>query len=87
MFKFLKTPQGLITAGLIILALFILISYNWKAIQAWFTPAASNGEGRLKAPTTGSRQECIVTGDGTDCIYYGLLVPCAECTKRGIPLT
>lgn len=36
-FNFLSTPKGLITLGLIGLAIGILIGYNWETIKGWFS--------------------------------------------------
>lgn len=68
LFTFLSTPKGLIIAGVIILALVILISYNWNTIKAWFSSDGS---------TQRATAECYKC-----CTTSGISCPRCDCTTN-----
>lgn len=64
--------------AIVVVVAAILAYSNWETVKGWF----SGGTERTQAPGSSSKQACVRIADG--CSIYGLYVPCAECTKRGI---
>lgn len=65
----------------VVILIALLVYFNWETVKGWF----SSSQGRYASSDTNAstRQACIDVGGG-DCSYHGMLVPCVECTKRGI---
>lgn len=83
--NFFKTTWGIII--LLILAVVIILAImNWAAITAWWNDEEADAPGTEGSGRLSTQQKCVRIGNG-QCSYVGLAIPCAECTRRNIPIT
>lgn len=91
--NFFKTTLGITIIVLVVLAI-IIIAFNWDAITTWWNddadvaapPVDTTTESMDRLRSNNSGQRCVRIGRG-QCSYLGLAMPCAECTRRNIPIT